>query len=93
MYNLCPYHYLRKFLITKIGHLAIYGHKVSHVSEMSFSFISNLKNITYETYLKQPKSMLEWTLIEKLARNPKFLNAFDRTLSHPLIQEFLTSIQ
>ena len=32
--------------------------------------------------------MLEWRLIEKLARNPMLLKAFGRTLSHPLIQEY-----
>ena len=46
------------------------------------------KNITYEYYLKQSKSMLEWRMNEKLARNPKLIKAFDRTLSHPLIREY-----
>ena len=38
--------------------------------------------------ISQPKSMLEWRLNEKLARNPKLIKAFDRTLSHTLICEF-----
>ena len=37
---------------------------------MNFTFITNFNNITYEYYLKQPKSILEWRLIEKLSRNP-----------------------
>ena len=32
--------------------------------------------------------MLDWRLIEKLARNPKLIKAFDRTLSHPLTREY-----
>ena len=32
--------------------------------------------------------MLEWRLIEKLARKLKLIKAFDRTLSHPPIREF-----
>ena len=55
---------------------------------MTLTFITYLLNITYEYYLKQPKSMLEWRLIEKLAKNPKLIKAFDRVLSHPLIREY-----
>ena len=55
---------------------------------MTLTFITNFNNIAYEYYLKQPKSMLEWRLIEKLARNPKLIKAFDRTLSHPVIREY-----
>ena len=32
--------------------------------------------------------MLEWILIEKLARNPKPINAIDKTPSHPLMGEY-----
>ena len=55
---------------------------------MTLTFITSFNNITYEYYLKQPKSMLEGRLIEKLARNPKLIKAIDRTLSHPLIREY-----
>ena len=47
---------------------------------MSFTFITNLNNIKNEYYLKQPKTMLQWRLIEKLARNSKPTNAFDRNV-------------
>ena len=53
---------------------------------MNFTFITDHRNMTYENYLKQPKSMLEWRLIQKLARNsePK---AFDLSY-HPLIRNY-----
>ena len=54
---------------------------------MSFTFRTNFKNITYEYYLIQSKSLLEWKLNEKRAKIPKLINAFDRTHSHPLIRE------
>ena len=42
-----------------------YGCIFPHISEMNFTLISNPKKISYEYYLKQPKSKLEWRLIEK----------------------------
>ena len=54
---------------------------------MNFTFITIFKKITYKYYLKTAKSRLEWRLTEKLSRNPEFIKAFDRTLSHPLIRE------
>ena len=50
--------------------------------------ITNSNNITYEYYLKQPKTMLKWRLIEISARNPKLIKAFDRSLSHPPFREY-----
>ena len=87
MYNVIPHHYLRKYLITKTEQLAIYGHNFSHISEMSFTFIANLKNMTYDYYLKQRESMLEWKLFQKLVRYPGLINAFNLNHSHPLIRE------
>ena len=54
---------------------------------MTLTFVTNLDIKTYEYYLKQPKSMLEWRLIQKLKRNPKLIKAFDRTLSPPLFRD------
>ena len=88
MYILQPHYYLRRILISKHEDFTIEGHKFFNVFETSFTFITNLNNITHEDYLKQPKSMLEWRLIEKLDRNFRAIKAFDRTLSHPLIREF-----
>ena len=55
---------------------------------MTLTFMTNFNNITYEYHLKEPKSLLEWRLSEKLTRNPQLIKAFDRTLSHPLIREY-----
>ena len=88
MYNIHRHYYLKKYLITKTDYFMRYGHNISYKSEMSFTFIINANKTTYEYYLEEPKSMLEWILIEKLARNPNLINAIDRTLSHPLIREY-----
>ena len=79
---------LRKNLFSKIKYLENDGHKFSHISEMSIMFISTLGNMTYEHYLTIPKSMLEWTLIRKLATNPKLLKTFNISSYHPLIQKY-----
>ena len=42
----------------------------------------------YDHYLKQPKSMLEWKLNGKLAKNPELVRAIDRNISHPLICKY-----
>ena len=55
---------------------------------MILTFITKIHNVTYEEYLKLPKSKLEWRLTEKLAGNPKLLKAFHRTLSHPQIPHY-----
>ena len=88
MYDLPHCYNLRKCFITKIDRFMRYGHELSFISELNFTFITDFDNKTYEFCLKQPKSMLECRLIENLARNPKLINAFDRTLSHPLIREY-----
>ena len=89
LYNIDPLGWnLRRFLISQIEDIEEAGHKFSHISEMNIEFVLNLRNITYEEYLKIPKSMLEWTLIRKLASNPKLINAFNINSHHPLIQNY-----
>ena len=79
---------LRSYLISKIEDLENDGHKFSHISEMNIVFISNLRNMTYEHYLMIPKPMIEWTIIRKLATNPKLIKAFNINTNHPLIQKY-----
>ena len=79
---------LRRTLISKLENLENDGHKLSHISEMKIEFISSLRNMTYEHYLRIPKSRLEWTLIRKLATNPKLIKAFNINTYHPLIQKY-----
>ena len=43
--------------------------------------------MTYEYYLTQPKSMLEWKLNAILAKNPKLVTIFDDSI-HPLIRKY-----
>ena len=89
LYNIHPDGWnLKRALISKIANMENDGHKFSHISEMNIVFISDLKNITYENYLKIPKSMLEWTMIKKLANSPKLIKAFIINSYHPLIQKY-----
>ena len=84
---------LRRTLISKLEYLEDDGHKFSHISEMNIEFISSLRNMTYEHYLRIPKSMLEWTLIRKLATNPKLIKAFSINTYHPLIQKYTENLK
>ena len=64
------------------------GYKSTNISEMKISFKTNLRNMTYEHYINQPKSMLEWTLIKKLAKDPSLIKIFTNT-SHTLIRKYI----
>ena len=55
---------------------------------MNIVFITDPTNTTYDHYLKIPKPMIEWTIIEKLAKNPELIRAFNINTSHPLIREY-----
>ena len=44
--------------------------------------------MTYDHYLKIPKSMLQWTEIKKLAINPTLIKAFNIYTNHPLIRKY-----
>ena len=54
---------------------------------MNITFISDLRNMTYEYYLNQPKSMLEWNLNAILAINPELSKTLGNS-SHPLIRKY-----
>ena len=41
---------------------------------METLIVSHFHTMTIEHYIQQPKSMLEWTLLKKIAHNPKFKN-------------------
>ena len=79
--------YLRNFLLSKIIFLERPGHLFSHISAMNITFISDLKNITYEHYLSIPKSMMEWKFNILLAKNPKLLRIFENS-THPLKRKY-----
>ena len=89
LYNLyIPRRKLRPYLISKIDDFESKGYKLSNISEMNITFISNMRNMTYSHYLQIPKSMLEWTMIKKLANNPNLIKAFNINSFHPLITKY-----
>ena len=53
---------------------------------MNITFISDLRNMTYEHYLNLPRSMLEWKLNAILAENPELIKILGNS-SHPLIRK------
>ena len=54
---------------------------------MNITFIPDLRNMTYEHYLNQPKTMLDWKLNALLAKNPKLIGTLGNT-SHPIIRKY-----
>ena len=88
MHNINRYYSLRRYLLTKDGNFTRQGNIFSHISEMSFSFKTKFNNMTYKYYLKQPKSMLEWEVFEKTAKNPMLISEIDRTIYHPLTHAY-----
>ena len=44
--------------------------------------------MTYEHYLKKPKSMCEIKLNRFLANNPELITCFNRNTYHPLIRKY-----
>ena len=79
---------LRRNLMLKIEYFESNGHKFSQIPEMKNVIITDLTNTTYDHYLKISKPMIEWTLIKKLAKNPKLIKAFIINTSHPLIRKY-----
>ena len=48
---------------------------------------SDIRNMTYEYYIKQPKHMVEFKLKMIIAKNPHLINTLDRRINHPLIRK------
>ena len=51
---------LKIFLLEKVNYYEDDDYKFSHISEMNTTFLTNLRCMTYQNYIRQPKSMLEW---------------------------------
>ena len=79
---------LGRYLISRIEYFESNGLKFSHISELNIVFITDLRNMTYEYYLKIPKPMIEWAIIKKLAINPKLIKAFNMNTYHPLMRKY-----
>ena len=88
MHNLCSFRDIRRFLLTKICKYESMRYKFIKISEMKISFVSCRINMTYEHYIEQPKSMLEWTIVKKLSENPSLIKIFKNT-PHPLIRKYI----
>ena len=85
-YNIHSFWDVRRYLITKIDYFERQGYKFFHICEMTITFLSDLRNMTYEHYLKQPKQKIEWVLNKKLHKNPVLIKTL-RNISHPLIRK------
>ena len=75
--KLCKLHSgwkLGKYLITKNDSFSRRGFKFSNIFQMKITFITYLRNMTYEHYLKQPMHMIEWVLDKKLYKNPELIS-------------------
>ena len=59
-----------------------------NTSEMIIKTISDIRNITYENYIKQPKHMFEFKLDMIIAKNPHLIISLDRNKSHFLISNY-----
>ena len=74
IYNINSFWDIRRFLLAKIRKFErFFRNKFSNISGMNILFIANLRNVTYEHYINQPKPMIEWTLIKKLAKDPSLI--------------------
>ena len=58
------YYSPRRYLITKIECFTRLGYRFSHISETTITFVTKFNNMAFKNYLKRPKSIAEWKLIE-----------------------------
>ena len=71
-------------MLTKINQDRYY---FSQITGMRISFTSSFSHMTYDYYLKQPKSMGEIKLNQISFRNPKLISCSNRNTCHPLIRK------
>ena len=88
LYNIHGFWDIRGFLFAKINSFEKIGYKFSNISQMNIPLITNLRNMTYEHYINQPKPMVEWTLMKKLAKDPSLIKNLENT-SPPLIKKYI----
>ena len=50
--------------------------------------ISDIRNMTYEYFIKQPKHMVEFKLNMMIAKNPHLINTLDRRINHFPIRKY-----
>ena len=54
---------------------------------MKITFITNLRCMTYNHYVREPKSMMEFCPLKKLSTNPELIKNLNR-IPHPLIGKY-----
>ena len=79
---------IKRFLLAKVDNFERKGYKISHISEMKITFTTHRRNMTFEYCLRQPKSMLEWSLNKKLSINPEPIKVLGNS-SRPLIRKYI----
>ena len=75
------------FFFSKIIKKQLY----SQILGIGITFVNLSKNMTFEYYLTQHRSVLEWKLNAKMDKDPKMVTLFDYRrccYSHPLIREY-----
>ena len=60
----------------------------SHIYEMRISISSSIREMTYDYYLKLPKSMCEIKVNRILAKTPKLINYLNSFSTHPLTRKY-----
>ena len=64
------------------------GFKISSISEMIDTTISNKRYMTYECYIKQPMQMVELNLNMIIFKSPHLIKALEGSISHHLIRKY-----
>ena len=88
------YHYntdyinIKSYLLFYIDSCEINGYKFDNINHMTIKTITCKCNMSYKHYINQPMSMLERRINMIIAKNPRLINALDRTKNHPLIRKY-----
>ena len=88
------YHYntdyinIKSYLLFYIDSCEINGYKFKNINHMIIKTITCKCNMSYKHYINQPMSMLERRINMINAKNPRLINAIDRTKNHPLIRKY-----
>ena len=88
------YHYntdyinIKSYLLFYIDSSEINGYKFENINHMIIITISCKCNMSYKYYINQPMSMLERRINMLIAKNPRLINAINRTKNHPLIRKY-----
>ena len=70
-------HSFEKHLKNKINHYEKRGLKISHISEMNFTFTTYLRNMTHRHYLENPMPMVERLINRNLYKKYDLMKSLD----------------